>query len=68
MNVRNWAQIKRLNRKLAPRDEKLCVSRPDSRMEYNVGEFYILDTYRNAIMQTHVNPDALEAELIGQAS
>lgn len=57
------AQIARINRQLAKRYEKLCASRRGSRLEHNVGEYYVLDTYRNAVIQTHIDVDELEKEL-----
>jgi precorrin isomerase len=56
------AVIQRINRKL---DEykvlKKC--RVDSRAYHTCGDFYILDTYRNFIVATHVDPESLAQEL-----
>lgn len=55
-------QIARINRKLAKRYHKLRTSR-SWRVEQNLGERYVLDTYNNTVIQTHVDLDALEGEL-----
>lgn len=57
------AQVARINRQLAKRYEKLCKSRQGSRLEHNIGEYYVLDTYKNAVIRTHVDLDELEKEL-----
>ena len=64
--VAQKAQIARINRKLQKNYQKLCTSR-SWRMEQNVGQYYVLDTYRNAVIQTHVNLDSLEEELLDAA-
>lgn len=67
MSASKWAQIRRINRKLAKRYEQLRVSR-GWQLTQNVGDYYILDTYSNSIAQTHVDPNALESELIQEAA
>lgn len=67
MNTREQKnQIARINRQLAKRWEKVCTSR-SWRMKSNVGERYLLDVYRNAVILTHVDLDSLERELWGAA-
>ena len=61
------AQIARINRKLAKNYQRLCTSR-SWRMEQNVGHYYVLDTYRNAVIQTHVDLEDLENDLLGKAA
>lgn len=55
-------QLARINRKLAPKYEKVLSSRSDRENQY-LGDFYVLDSYQNAVINTHVNLDDLEAEL-----
>ena len=52
-------QIVRINRKLAKQDCKLHTSR-SWRTELSVGEYYVVDIYMNAVIQTHVDLDHLE--------
>jgi hypothetical protein len=56
------AQIARINRRLAKRYEKLRASRGWRKVQ-NLGDNYVLDSYMNAVVRTHVNLDSLAAEL-----
>ena len=60
------SQIARINRKLAKRYHKLCTSR-SWREKQNLGDYHVIDTYTNTVVQTHVAPDTLERELRGAA-
>jgi hypothetical protein len=54
-------QIARINRQLAKQEEKLCTS--SKRAQHNLGDYYIIDIYQNAVIYLDVDPDALEADL-----
>ena len=56
---------RRINRKLSrlPWPEKLERSRPDSRLRQNVGEYFTVDVYRNAIVLTDVDLESIGREL-----
>ena len=56
------ALIKRINRRLAHQDERLCVSRSDS-AKLTLGDFHILDIYRNLVVNMHVDLEELGTEL-----
>jgi hypothetical protein len=60
-------QLARVNRKLAPKYEKTLSSRSEREKQY-LGNFYVLDSYQNAVIDTHVNLDHLEAELTNAAN
>src|ERR1700689_3053764 len=55
-------QIARINRRLAPKYEKVLSSRSAKEKQY-LGDFYVLDSYQNAVIKTHVNLDDLEVDL-----
>ena len=57
------AVVKRINRKLAKNYEKLCKCRENSRRWYNLGDLYVLDTYRDVVIDTHVEVEKLAAIL-----
>lgn len=54
-------QIARINRQLAKCGEKLCTS--SERQRHNLGDYHIIDIYKNAVMYLNVDPDALETDL-----
>ena len=56
------AIIQRVNRKLIADDEVLKASRTEW-MRSDCGDYYIVDSRRNSICQTHVDPKALAREL-----
>lgn len=56
------AQIARINRKLACRDERLHTSRSE-RQALNVGSHYVVDVYANVVVESFVNLDDLEGAL-----
>lgn len=56
------ALIQRINRKLRSDYKQLCVSR-GWRLKSNLGDYYILDTYRNVVVDHHTDPKALGKEL-----
>jgi hypothetical protein len=58
------AQIKRINRKLTKRDSfhKLYTSRGYGQLS-NLGEYHIVDTYNNSVIDYQVDLDSLEREL-----
>ena len=66
MSSQNWAQIKRINRKLATEGfERLRVSRGERTIQY-MGEYYVLDIIRNSVVDYGVNLDESEVHLLGQ--
>ena len=67
MSNPKWAQIRRINRKLAHMDQRLHVSRGWRELQ-NLGEYHIVDIYRNAVLDWGVNLDDLESELQNQAA
>jgi hypothetical protein len=56
------ALIQRINRKLRHDFRSLRKSR-GVRMQTSVGEYYLLDTYRNLIVEQRVDPEELGREL-----
>jgi hypothetical protein len=58
------AQIARINRSFAKTNEfyKLCTSRGWREVQ-NLGDHHVVDTYRNAVVDTFVSLDELEASL-----
>jgi hypothetical protein len=46
--------IRRINRKLAKNYEKLHECRKNSRAYSNLGDYYIVDTYRNTIIRSSI--------------
>lgn len=62
-NVSSHALIARINRKLAHDHQRLCKCRERSRLRHDVGEYYLLDTYRNAIANYNVDVVNLGREL-----
>jgi hypothetical protein len=51
------AVLQRLNRKLAKEDEKMAKAR-GARARFDLGEYFILDTERNFVKCTNVDPVA----------
>jgi hypothetical protein len=62
MKVTTRAVLQRINRKLAPGMEKLCVPRNEN-MRLAVGDYYILDIRLNGVVSKDVDPEALAREL-----
>jgi hypothetical protein len=60
--VTEQAVVARINRKLKPDFEKLRKSR-GRMMESNFGEFHVIDVRRNAILDTHVDPESYAREI-----
>lgn len=60
-------QIARINRQLAKQYHKLRTSR-SWREKSNLGDYYVIDAYRNAVIDHHVDLDFLEKELQNTAS
>jgi hypothetical protein len=56
------AVIKRINRKLRP-DWKALRATRGQRSRSNLGVFYLLNTHRNAIENTHVDPEEYGRDL-----
>ena len=56
-NVSRNAVIKRINRKLAHDQERLQVARlfGDGHENTNLGRYYIVDVFRNAVVDHHVD-------------
>jgi|GEM_PF-3766559 len=57
------AQIARINRRLAYRDERLHTSRSE-RQAMNVGSHYVVDDDTNVVVESFVNLDDLEGALL----
>src|SRR5271169_3967486 len=55
-------QINRINRALAPHFKKIITSR-GSRTIDALGSHYLLDTYRNIILDAHIDLDDFEIQL-----
>jgi hypothetical protein len=56
------AVIQRINRKLAHKYEKLCKSRGWRELQ-NLGDYHVIDCYRNAVINSHVKIEELAREL-----
>ena len=56
------ALIQRINRKLKPENETLKVLRGD-RWRNDLGNYFIVDFYRNVVVAQHVEPEKLGREL-----
>jgi hypothetical protein len=61
--VSERALIGRINRRLGRDYKKLFKSRPGSRLEANVGRFYVVDVWRNTVVDTHVDLKSYGREL-----
>jgi len=61
--VSERALIGRINRRLGRDYKKLFKSRPGSRLEANVGRFYVVDVWRNTVVDTHVDLESYGREL-----
>lgn len=61
--VSSRAIIQRINRALKDRDEVLKTARDGSRLEQQVGQYYVLDTRLNAIGQMGVSLPRMAREL-----
>jgi hypothetical protein len=59
-------QINRINRKLAPEYKKIITSR-GSRAIDALGSHYLLDTYRNVILDGHLDLDDFEIQVQEQS-
>ena len=63
MNTKT-AQIARINRRLAKQGyDKLRTSRSRGEL-HNLGDYYVVDTYRNAVIDTRVDLDDYEARIL----
>jgi hypothetical protein len=52
------ALIQRINRKIRPEDRRLHACRRNSRSWSNLGDYYVVDTYRNMIADSGIDPTA----------
>jgi hypothetical protein len=59
-------QINRINRKLAS-DHKRIVTSRGTRSRNALGQFYLLDTYRNEILDNSMDLDQFEEKLASDA-
>ena len=59
-------EIARINRRLAKRCEKLCTSRSYGEL-HNLGDRYVVDTFTNTVIDTHVDLDEFEARILQAA-
>jgi hypothetical protein len=55
------ALLQRINRRLAPDKARLVVNR--GRADSTLGGFYVLDIQRNAVRDSHADPEALGRKL-----
>jgi hypothetical protein len=62
IQVTTRALIQRINRKLAPDMEKLCVARSE-RMRLDVGYYHVIDFRMNGVTRVNVDPEAMAREL-----
>ena len=56
------ALIQRINRKLKPDNQQLKVTR-GQRWRSNLGDYYIVDTYRNNIVNSGIDPESYGRKL-----
>jgi hypothetical protein len=56
------ALLKRINRKLAHENQQLKITR-GGQARSNLGDYYVLDLYRNVIGASHCQPEALAREI-----
>ncbi len=61
--ITEQALIKRINRALAKQYESVRRCREDSRAFGYYGTYYVLDTWRNSPIATHVDLESLGREL-----
>jgi hypothetical protein len=52
------ALIQRINRKIRPEYRRLHACRRNSRWWSNLGDYYVVDTYRNMIVDSGIDPTA----------
>src|SRR5262245_28166716 len=57
------AIIQRINRRLAKEYERLCTCRYNSRGWHDLGNYYVIDTYRNAVIHCHITLEDFAREL-----
>lgn len=57
--VSQRAVLQRINRKLAKDDRKLCKSR-GWRVQSSLGDYYILDTYKNVVTDYRISNSNIE--------
>lgn len=62
LEVSRPALMARLNRKLAHESQRLCAARSE-RERQNVGNFFIVDSHKNVVVEFHIDPVALAREL-----
>ena len=62
--VSERALVARINRKLRPDFEALRRCRPDNRAYHELGDYYVVDTYRNAVGRHGM--DRAELEVYGR--
>ena len=61
--VSERALAQRIDRALAPDGLTLRKSRPGSRQQQNVGDYYVIDVNANAVVWSYVNLEAYAEEL-----
>lgn len=57
------AVISRINRKLRPDMRRLRACRPNSRWWSDLGDHYIVDLDLNAVVDSHIDPEAYGRDL-----
>jgi len=62
MEIKMSALIARIRRRLARDGESIHRTR-GAQNELNLGEYYIVDVYRNMIEDTHIDPESLGRQL-----
>lgn len=57
------ALMQRINRKLRADDRQLRAARGEGNARHALGDFYLVDFNRNAVIEKDVDPEALGREL-----
>ncbi len=62
-SVTERALLRRINRKLASRHEAVRSCRPGTRAYSNLGRYHLHDIYRNQVLDSHIDIQALGRKL-----
>lgn len=63
MKVTERALIARINRKLSHGGEKFCIARKGTQLHWNLGRYYVLDFYRNTVVNSHLDLESYGREI-----
>jgi hypothetical protein len=61
--VTTRALIQRINRKLAAQDEQLRATRGEGQARMELGDYYVINQNRNAVVSKHVDPEQCGRDL-----